>query len=297
MVMQKKIIIFLMNILVLVFVPLGYIQAQLPQQTLAQYLSDLQKNPNDTALREKIIKHVQTMRPAPALSKEAERFMTRGAVAMKSAKDVNDFKDSVTEFEKATMAAPWLANAYYNLGVAQAKAGLYDAAIKSLKLYLLAAPNASDANSVEKLIYEIEYRQEKTAKESSPEAIGVNKQKEYEEWLKKIDGAQWRDDQSTSSLCHDYYLEVHGRDIQLGYIITRPTAPCANPDPYLGKASSQFRGMIEGRSYIISTEYGTYNGIISENGEDISQTFTSRSEPVKSFFKRVKNPRWTIWNR
>ena len=38
-------------------------QAQSPQQTLNQYVSDLQKNPNDYALREKIIRHVQTMKP------------------------------------------------------------------------------------------------------------------------------------------------------------------------------------------------------------------------------------------
>jgi membrane protein implicated in regulation of membrane protease activity len=38
-----------------------------PQDTLNQYISDLQKNPTDYALREKIIKHVQTMKPAPAI--------------------------------------------------------------------------------------------------------------------------------------------------------------------------------------------------------------------------------------
>lgn len=45
-------------------------QAQSPQQTLNQYVSDLQKNPDDNALREKIIKHVQTMKPAPAIPEE-----------------------------------------------------------------------------------------------------------------------------------------------------------------------------------------------------------------------------------
>jgi hypothetical protein len=45
-----------------------------PQQTLNQYISDLQKHPNDNALREKIIRHVQTMRPAPAVPIAAEKF-------------------------------------------------------------------------------------------------------------------------------------------------------------------------------------------------------------------------------
>ncbi len=43
------------------------VYAQTPQETLNQYISDLQKNPDDYALREKIIKHVQTMKPAPAI--------------------------------------------------------------------------------------------------------------------------------------------------------------------------------------------------------------------------------------
>ncbi len=166
-------------------------QSPSPQQTLSQYISDLQKNPNDNALREKIIKLVQEMKQKPAISREAERFMNRGVAAVKSAKDANDFKDAVAEFEKATLSAPWLANAYYNLGVAQDKAGLYAAAIRSLKLFVLAEPNAPDIRSVEKLIDEIEYRQEKATKESSPAAIAAKKQKEYEEWLKKIDGRRY----------------------------------------------------------------------------------------------------------
>ena len=34
------------------------------------------------------------------------------------------FKDAAAEFEKATLVALWMANAYYNLGVAQDKAGI-----------------------------------------------------------------------------------------------------------------------------------------------------------------------------
>ncbi len=47
---------------------LAFAQAQSPQQTLNQYISNLQKNPNDYALREKIIRHVQAMKPAPGVS-------------------------------------------------------------------------------------------------------------------------------------------------------------------------------------------------------------------------------------
>ncbi|MBN2019235.1 MAG: hypothetical protein JW749_03310 [Sedimentisphaerales bacterium] len=72
-------------------------------------------NPADTALREKIIKLALEMNSAPAVPKEAERFMTRGAVALKNKEGANDFNDAVTEFGKVTLVAPWLADAYSNL--------------------------------------------------------------------------------------------------------------------------------------------------------------------------------------
>jgi len=150
-------------VLILMFLLISYVHAQSPQQTLAQYLSDLQKNPNDNALREKIIRHVQTMTPKPAIPEEAERYMARGGAAVKAAKNEKDFQDAALEFEKASLVAPWLPAAYYNLGITQDKAGKYKEAIQSLKLYLLAAPEASDAKAVKTLVYEIEYRQEKAA--------------------------------------------------------------------------------------------------------------------------------------
>lgn len=183
---RKMILLFSLLLIILIFAALA--QAANPQQTLNQYISDLQKNPNDNALREKIIKFVQEMQQKPAIPEEAERYMARGTAAAKGAKNPNDFKDAVREFEKASLVAPWLANAYYNLGVAQDGAGMYTEAIKSLKLYLLAVPNASDAK---KLIYEIEYRQEKAAKESSPAAIAEKKQNKFDDWLKKLDGRRY----------------------------------------------------------------------------------------------------------
>jgi hypothetical protein len=57
--------------------------------------SDLQNNPNDNALREKIIIRVKmVMKPKPAIPEEAERFMARGTAAIKNAKNPDDFKDA-----------------------------------------------------------------------------------------------------------------------------------------------------------------------------------------------------------
>jgi tetratricopeptide (TPR) repeat protein len=213
---MKKITLAALAVFVLVLMCTPVAQAQSPQETLNQYISDLQNNPNDNALREKIINQVKMMRQKPAIPEEAERFMARGAAAIKNAKNPDDFKDAVDEFEKATLAAPWLASAYYNLGIARDKAGMYADAIKSLNLYLLANPDAADVKAVKNLIYEIEYKQEKAARESSPEAMAAKKQNELETWLAKLNGAHfvysehgpWGPAQAT--------LDIQGNRIILG---------------------------------------------------------------------------------
>jgi tetratricopeptide (TPR) repeat protein len=132
-----------------------------PQETLNQYLADLQKNPSDTALRGKIIALVQSMNPAPATPEDAERHMARGQAAFKAATNESGFKEAIAEFKQASLLAPWLGNIYYNLGLMQDKAGSYADAIANLNLYLLASPGASDTKSVKNLIYEVEYRRDK----------------------------------------------------------------------------------------------------------------------------------------
>lgn len=130
-------------------------------------MADLQRNPNDHSLREKIIKLALEIKLSPAIPDEAERHFFRGAAFIKDAKDVNDFKAAVAELEKAVLLAPWFADAYYNLAIAQSKAGDYSGAARSLRLYLLAAPDASDTRQAKALMYEMEVKAEKAEKEKS----------------------------------------------------------------------------------------------------------------------------------
>jgi tetratricopeptide (TPR) repeat protein len=188
------------------------VQAQSPQETLNQYTAALKDNPDDYELRDKIIRHVQTMEQPPAMPEEAVRHMARGAAASKGAKNQNDFKEAVKEFEKASLSAPWLANIYYSLGVAQDEAGMYADAIKSLNLYLQAAPDSPD---VKELIYQIEYRQEKAAKDSAPKAITVHKEKKSDAWLKAIDGRRYT---NNSDPKYTMTIDVRGKVIVLGVI-------------------------------------------------------------------------------
>lgn len=139
--------------------------AQTPREQLKQMAEQLQKTPTDNALREKIIKLSQNLRPAPAVPEEAERRMARGEAAFESAKDVSGYDNALREFQAAANAAPWYANAYFNLGVAQEKAGNAKEAMESFRFYLLAAPDGKDAAEVKKRIYKLEYAADQAARD------------------------------------------------------------------------------------------------------------------------------------
>lgn len=131
------------------------------REQFSQLLADLQKNPEDEALRVRIIQLALTLNPKPVTPDAAERSMVRGIAAIKEASNERAFRAAALEFKNATLVAPWLANAYYNLAIAQSKAGYYGDAALSLRLYLLAAPEATDAREARAMMYQMEYKQEK----------------------------------------------------------------------------------------------------------------------------------------
>jgi tetratricopeptide (TPR) repeat protein len=96
------------------------------------------------------------MKPSPTVPEEAERSLARGAAHFQKATEGTGYRKAISEFEVAVNAAPWLAVAYYNLGLAQEKTGLYAEAIRNLKFYLLAAPDAKNARDVKNKIYALE---------------------------------------------------------------------------------------------------------------------------------------------
>jgi len=254
------------------------VQAQSPQQTLNQYVADLQKNPNDYALREKIIKHVQAMKPAPAVPEEAKRYLVRGKAAFKGAKEARDFQEAAEEFKKALLYAPWLAEGYYNLGVIQDKAGQYDDAMKNLKFYLIAAPKAPDAEKVKELVYEIEYRKEKVAKDKdlaarkaaedsrAQQEAAARKQAEF---LSRINGARyvyyfWANRSDTGARTqYVITLDVRGDTVTQGQGL-------ANGQDWFTTGAIY---KIDGRTllfFINGKPYPQGNGVITDDGSSIS---------------------------
>jgi tetratricopeptide (TPR) repeat protein len=244
-------------------------QAQSPQQTLNQYIADLQKNPNDYALREKIIRHVQTMRPLPAVPPDAEKFEGRAEFAIRSAKTEADFLDAAKEYEKAQLIAPWVPAYYFNQGIAFEKAGKLKDAKQSFEFYLLAAPNAQDAREVRKRIAGLEYAIEKAAKESSPAVTVAKKQKEYEDWLKKIDGRRYTYRDSFERITQT--LDVKGKTLIRGFIV-EPDSPVRGPRGYTEFKRYEIRGrVVEGPVINAPPEIKSTQDIftVSEDGEKI----------------------------
>jgi hypothetical protein len=165
--------------------------AQTPQQALNQYVADLQKNPNDYALREKIIKHVQTMKQKPAIPEEARRHYVKGCTLLDDAKQVSEGADAADEFRRALLLAPWWGDAYMRMGLALETAQRYDEAIASLKLFMATNPQSDVLRKAQDEIYKIEAKKDKKAKSAQPPAPPEKKKLTDEELIRSLDGARY----------------------------------------------------------------------------------------------------------
>jgi len=133
------------------------------RQTLKQYVADLQRNPGDLALREKIIKLVLTLSPRPAAPPEADESLGRAKSAFEHAASEEDYVAAAAAYGKASILAPWVPEYYFNQGVALEKAKRLDEAIAAFKWYLVAAPDAQDAKEVRERIGGLKYSAERAA--------------------------------------------------------------------------------------------------------------------------------------
>ena len=135
------------------------------RKALTHYIATLQTvpeaSPEDQSLREKIIKIARKLDPRPAIPEEAHRHATRATAFLKDASSDQDFTPAFAEFKKALRLAPWWADVYYNFGLAQESAGNPESAIRSFKLFLLAAPNDRVAKDIRTKIYTLEVQAEK----------------------------------------------------------------------------------------------------------------------------------------
>lgn len=136
-----------------------------PHASLQQYIAVLQTNPGDQSLRAKIINLVQTIKPEPAIPQEAKDHAVRAQYAFKDAKRQADYAEAIKEYEAAVELAPWVTDYYFNLGVAQERAGQLPHAKLSFQFYLLAKPDAEDAEAVRERIVGIDYQSKRVVKD------------------------------------------------------------------------------------------------------------------------------------
>jgi len=76
---------------------------------LQQLTAQLQKSPDDQALREKIIALALTMNPGPATPDAATMAEGAAEYAFKNAKTNSDFSGAAKQYGKALLRALWLA--------------------------------------------------------------------------------------------------------------------------------------------------------------------------------------------
>jgi tetratricopeptide (TPR) repeat protein len=210
------------------------------QQALQQFQQVLQQfraNPSDSA-REQIIKQAQAMKTPPAIPEEgrehyamAQEFAEKAKNDTERAKDDSDlklanagFERAVREYKAALQAAPWWADAYKKLALAQKAAGQYDDAIASLNLYLLSQP--ADARDAQDEIYKLRADKQAAAEkkaaeekrkweeENSPQAIAAREQQKFASWLKNLDGVLYSesfyDDDERRTIT--YTLQIRGNN-------------------------------------------------------------------------------------
>jgi tetratricopeptide (TPR) repeat protein len=133
-------------------------------EALRLYVKALQASPkgplleSDLSLRERIASLGARMKPPPAIPEDARRHFAYAGTAVKDAKGPSDLDNSIDEFTEAVRLAPWWPDANFNVGVLLEKRERYAEAARYLKIYLIAAPSASDAQTVQQKIYELEYK-------------------------------------------------------------------------------------------------------------------------------------------
>ena len=202
-------------------------------QRFQQAMQEFRANPNDAA-REQIIKLALTLDPKPALPAEVHEDVGRANYTIKNASSESDFVAAAETYTKVSQLAPWVPDYYFNQGVAYEKAKRFDQAIAAFLWYLVADPTAKDADQVRERIGGLKYAKEKAIQEqqaaeararaeSTPEAIAAKKQKEYQEWLRNLDGARfvgqsWTRDQD---IVWDDELVIRGTTVVWKKRITR----------------------------------------------------------------------------
>jgi hypothetical protein len=215
----------------------------------------------DRQVRETIIKIARAMPSPPPVPEETVRSMARGEAKVKMG-GAGSFEAAAKEMEQAVMAAPWLADAYFNLGVVQEKAEMFGRAIQNFRLYLLAAPQSPNAKTVQAKIYALE-------------VMG-----EEQEKMQSLAGS-WRTKGESV-----FKVTVEGRKVRIGGGMSTPMDGASNQMIWrvfdLEKRGASLEGMVtvakdNSHNCAFPTETVPVSGVIGEDGNTINLTWRETS--------------------
>jgi len=145
--------------------------AQSQREQLKQMVEQLQKQPGDNALREKIVRLGAKIKPPPAVPEDANRAFVKGNVFQKQATDASGYELAIAAYREALRVAPWWADAYYNLAVALESDRKFNEAIDATRLYMASVPAGSaEAREAQNRIYALEASDELASKQAATAA-------------------------------------------------------------------------------------------------------------------------------
>ncbi len=133
-------------------------------EALGHYLAAVKALPEapdlevDGRIRRRLIELVAKLEAPPSPPEEARRRMAYAVTALEGATTAAQYDKALVEFYRALKSAPWWAPLYFNTGMVLEQGGYLASARSHLQLYLLAAPNAEDRDTVQQKIYSLEYK-------------------------------------------------------------------------------------------------------------------------------------------
>jgi tetratricopeptide (TPR) repeat protein len=216
------------------------------RQALTHYVEALKSVPegsaSDRELREKIIRLAPKIHPPPAVPDEVYEYEGRAEAAI----NLQTYSDAVKEYKRVLLIVPWVADYYFNLGLALEGAKKPREAIRNYELYLFAAPNAEDTKQVKKNIGRLKYAMEKQNTSNSTQTSYEEPQSK----LQKLAGI-WRQRFGKGYNDVAYYrAEVVGNDLLFITVYDNPL-PRSGKSP--GDEKPKYRIRRQGNGFVGST--------------------------------------------
>ncbi len=138
----------------------GWFESKGQHKAALSELSEALKTADETeaqAIQESIFSMTRKNPSLSEMPEDARKYVLRGEMLVKE----GNFEQAATEFKKAIGIAPYAARLYYNSALINAELKKYPEAIRQMKIYLQAAPDASDARAAKDEIIKWEFMMEK----------------------------------------------------------------------------------------------------------------------------------------